>query len=43
MRRGELLDGVGLARTPKDRTDHLAGEHAVVVDLKPVGQNVGDP
>ena len=43
MRRGELLDGVGLARTPKDRADHLAGERAVVVNLESVGQNVGDP
>jgi hypothetical protein len=43
MRRGELLDGVGLARSPQDGPDHLAGEHAVVVNLESVGQNVGDP
>ena len=42
VRRGELLNGVGLARTPEDRTHHLAGERAVVVNLEPVSQNVGD-
>ena len=37
---GELLHGVRLARTPQDRRDDLSGQHAVTVDLEPVGQGV---
>ena len=39
---GELLHGVGLARAPKDRCHHLAGQDAVLVDLETIGQGVGD-
>ena len=39
---GELLHRVGLTRSPQDRWNHPAGEYAVVIDLEPVGQDVGD-
>ncbi len=39
---GELLHRISLARTPQDRSDHLAGEHSVAVDLEPVGEDAGD-
>ena len=39
---GELLDRVGLTRSPQDRRNHLAGEHTVIVDLELIGQGVRD-
>ena len=39
---GEPLHRVGLTRPPQDRRDDFAGQHAVVIDIEPVGQNVGD-
>ena len=39
---GELLHRVGLTGAPQNRRDDLAGENAVVIDVEPVGQGVGD-
>ncbi len=40
---GELLHGVRLTRSPQNRRDDLTSQHAVFVDIEPVGQNIGDP
>ena len=37
-----VLDGDGLARTPDDRTHHVAGQQAGLVDHLPVADHVVD-